>query len=187
MIIPNYRLQPPVFSQTAVIVDIDGTLCDITGVLHYVDGSLGTDSRGKPIKDFDKFHEGAAYCPPNQQALDYVAAAVGAGHAIIIGTARMERHRASTHPWLKNVLADVAPNFMGPIMRPERDYRDDTEIKTDMLNVIRKAGFAVVGAIDDNPKIIELWRSNHIPTEQVPRPAGDTSLNIEKANREVTE
>lgn len=178
--------RPPVFLKTAVIVDIDGTLCDISGVLHYVDGSLGTDSRGKPLKDFDKFHEAAAFCPPNQQALDYVAAAVAAGHAVIIGTARMERHRQSTYPWLVNTIGGpdgIAPDFMGPIMRPEHDYRPDVEIKTDMLKVIRKAGFAVVGAIDDNPSIIELWESNHIPTEQVPRPAGDASL-IEKTNRE---
>ena len=172
-------LQP----QDAVIVDIDGTLCDISGVLHYLNGeTYGFDKNGKPIKNFDKFHEAAMFCPHNDVALQFIIDAWNAGKTIIIVTARMERHRHDTELWLRNTIPEHI-TYEGPLMRSEHDYRPDTDIKREIHTAITNAGFDVVGAIDDNPNIIELWRSLGIPTVEVPRPQGDTTLT-EKANRE---
>lgn len=167
--------------KNAVIVDVDGTLTDITGVLHYVDGSLGYTKSGKPIKDFDKFHEGAAFCPPNQQALDFVDRHHAAGNTIIVVTARMERHRHTTTQWLKNTL--TVP-FEGPLMREEGDYRKDVAVKNDIYRAIVAAGFTVIEALDDSPNVLQLWTNLGIPTEQVPRPADDSSLHIQHVNQE---
>lgn len=169
---------------TAVIVDVDGTLCDITGVLRYLDGTeYGFDKRGRPIKNFDKFHEAAIFCPPNQQALDYCAQAHADGHALVVVTARMEQHRYATTQWLHNTL-DPYP-WKGPMMRREGDYRPDTEIKYDIFMQLQQH-VDIVGAIDDNPNIIDLWRSLDIPTEVVPRPAGDGTLRPFNPEHEAT-
>lgn len=168
----------------AVIVDVDGTLCDITGVLRYLDGTeYGFRSNGKPVKNFDRFHEAAAFCPPNDMALQYVTDAADRGHTVIIVTARMERHRASTEAWLRNVIP-AHIDYEGPLMRAEGDFRRDVEVKREIHAAITEhAGFTVVGAIDDNPNIIALWEELGIPTVTVPRPPGDVSLVVH-ANKE---
>lgn len=169
----------------AVIVDVDGTLCDITGVLHYLNGeTYGFDKRGRPIKNFDKFHEASMFCPANTVALDYIVEAWHRGQTVIIVTARMERHRAGTEQWLRNTIPEYI-QYEGPLMRGELDYRPDTDVKRDTHTAIVNAGFDIVGAIDDNPKILELWESLGIPTVEVPRPENDTTLTSQ-ANRETT-
>ncbi|MFV8051350.1 MULTISPECIES: hypothetical protein [Mycobacteriaceae] len=47
----------------AVIVDVDGTLCDVSSVRHFV--------AARP-KDFDAFHSAAETCPPHTHVLDEV-------------------------------------------------------------------------------------------------------------------
>jgi hypothetical protein len=42
--------------QSAVIVDLDGTLCDVSTILHFVEGDE---------KDFPAFHTASAECPPD--------------------------------------------------------------------------------------------------------------------------
>ena len=165
---------------TAVLVDVDGTLVDVSGILHYVDGSLGTTKAGKPIKNFDKFHASSAFCPPNQQAIDYCERAHAAGHAIVIVTARMDQWRTATIEWL-NAELDVP--YVGPHMRRDRDYRKDVVVKTEIHAKLTDR-YDIVGAIDDNPNVIALWESLRIPTEVVPRPEGDSSLLVQQANTE---
>lgn len=44
------------------------------------------------------------------------------------------------------------------------------EVKRDIHRILtRDHEFEIVGAIDDNPPIIELWQGLGIPTEVVPR------------------
>lgn len=40
----------------AVLVDVDGTLCDVSGIRHYVQSVPKT-------RNFDKFHRASALCP----------------------------------------------------------------------------------------------------------------------------
>jgi hypothetical protein len=157
---------------TAVIVDVDGTLCDITTALHHLNGEThGFQKNGRPVKRLDLFHAASALCPPNQVAIDYCVQAAEVGHHLIIVTARMEEWRDLTVTWLHQHLkpamhaAGHYDRVCGPHMRRQDDYRPDVEIKME-----------IVGAIDDNPSVVQLWRSEGIPTTEVPRPVGDTTL-----------
>ncbi|WP_256988480.1 HAD family acid phosphatase [Rhodococcus sp. 05-2255-3B1] len=163
---------------TAVIVDVDGTLVDVSGILHYVDGSLGQTKSGRPIKNFDKFHAASAFCPPNRQAIEYCERMHAAGHELLIVTARMEQWREVTTKWLN---AELTVPYLGPFMRRDRDYRRDVDIKTEIHAALTEH-HDIVGAIDDNPNVIELWRSLDILTEVVARPDWDTSLLVQQAN-----
>lgn len=165
----------------AAIVDVDGTLCDVTSILHYVDGTH-RDDKGKPIKNFDAFHGASQFCPPNQQALDFIERAHAEGLAIVIVTARMEQWRFVTTKWLQEHIPGHIPWTLH--MRSQDDYRKDTIIKREIYNRLVDYGIDVHRAIDDNPNVVQLWESLDIPTEVVPRPTGDTSLQIEKANQE---
>lgn len=140
----------------AVIFDMDGTLCDVSAVLHLLDG----DSR-----DFDAFHGAAIDCPPHLHVVEAVAKAREAGNAIVIVTARSAKWRDYTIMWLdKHAIA-----FDRLYMRIEADFRHDYLVKADILKAITKDGFNPVHAWDDKPKVIALWRENGIEVTEVPK------------------
>lgn len=141
----------------AVIVDVDGTLCDVEGIRHYV-------TRSNARRDFESFHKASALCPPIAETLDWVAAHRAAGRRIIVVTARERRWEHLTRTWMRKW--EIEHDHL--LMRPNFDYRPDTEIKSEILAQITTAGFDVVAAIDDNPSVIALWRSHGIPVTVVP-------------------
>lgn len=138
----------------AVIVDVDGTLVDVTSVRHHV--------LGRP-KDFDAFHAGAENCPPIALTQSVIAAWAGAADIIVV-TARMRRWEESTRRWLDTHMPG---RYTALYMRADRDYRPDFEVKRDILAIIRET-HDVVFAVDDNPSVIALWESEGIPTATIP-------------------
>lgn len=141
----------------AVIVDVDGTLCDVSSVRHFV---------AQRPKDFQSFHSGSLSCPPHTTVLDEVRAHHRAGRTIVVVTARMYQWEDSTRAWLDQHL-DVP--YVGPFMRGDNDFRADVEVKRDIHAIlIRDYGHRIVHAIDDNPSILALWAELGIPTTTVP-------------------
>lgn len=141
---------------TAVIVDVDGTLCDVHEALPL-------------LPNLDEFHKATARCPVTLPVLAWVEDAVAAGHRPFIVTARMYRHERLTQQWLDQHLAHI--DYVGPLMRGDRDRRPDDEAKLDILRVIREDyGHDVVAAIDDRPRVIRLWQAQGIPVTVVHRP-----------------
>lgn len=140
---------------TAVIVDMDGTLVDVRDALHL-------------LPNLDLFHEYTRRCPPTPQVVDWIEEAVADGHRPIIVTARMYRHERLTREWLAEHLLHI--DFLGPLMRGDRDRRSDDIVKREILRVIGEDyGYDVVAAIDDRPRVIRLWQSLGIPTTIVHR------------------
>lgn len=141
----------------AVIVDVDGTLCDVSSVRHLV---------VQRPKDFHGFHTAAANCPPHGFVLDEVARHHRAGRAILVVTARMYRWEESTRGWLDR---HMPVPYLGPFMRGDGDVRRDVEVKRDIHRILTvDHGYRIVHCIDDNPAIVALWRELEIPTTVVP-------------------
>lgn len=141
----------------AVIVDVDGTACDVSSVRHFVESHP---------KDFDAFHSGAEKCPPHAFVLEEVAEHHRSGRTILVVTARMYRWEASTRAWLDRHMP--AP-YEGPFMRGDRDFRPDVEVKRDIYRVLTADHeFRIAHAIDDNPAILQLWGELGISTTAVP-------------------
>ena len=140
---------------TAVIVDMDGTLVDVSSVRQYV--------MQRP-KDFHAFHQGSLDCPPHPEAIEFVERSYAEGHIPIIVTARMWEWFDVTMEWLgKNLTVP----FHGPFMRPQGDYRKDYLIKAEIYDRIIEH-YDIVGAIDDNPAILKLWRQLGIEVVEMP-------------------
>jgi uncharacterized HAD superfamily protein len=139
---------------TAVIVDMDGTLADVTSIRHHV--------RQRP-KDFDAFHRESVNVPPHDHVVQQVRDFKAAGHDILIVTARKARWRHHTAMWL--ALNDVPNDAL--FMRGDKDGRVDVEVKKDILDNI-SLNWTIVHAIDDNPSIIRLWEDHNIPVTIVP-------------------
>lgn len=140
----------------AVIFDVDGTLCDISGVRHYITD----DTRHK---NFEKFHAAASFCPPNEAALTLAHLTTMSGLTNLVVTGRKERWRYRTASWLRKYNVEHAHLMM----RPDQDDRPDYEVKADILTRIRSR-YRVTFAVDDNPAIIDLWQREGIPVVVIP-------------------
>lgn len=138
----------------AVIVDVDGSLVDVRDLREWVTGKR---------KDFHKFHTLAFDAPPIQDTIDTVQKLWDAGYDIFVVTARDETYKAGTMDWLFRYNVP----FHGIYMRKKKDNRADRVVKEEILNEIRKT-HDVVLAIDDNPKVIELWQDHGIEVLVVP-------------------
>lgn len=145
------------YPKLAVIYDVDGTLADVSGIRHYV-----TDDPKR--KNFQKFHAAASYCRPNMEIVEMAQATARFGIYNFVVTARSEMWRYRTATWLRKWEVPYA----ALLMRADGDSRGDVEIKRDILARIREKGYRVVYAVDDNPSVIELWRSEGIHTQVVP-------------------
>lgn len=149
----------------ARLVDVDGTLCDVSAVRHHVVGK----ARGE--KDFDAFHNEAEFCPPHDMAVEYMRETARLGMVNVVVTARMETHLGTTKRFVDRVarFADGTPiPYDGPLhARAEGDFRSDVVVKLEMLRYLRRH-YDVVGAIDDNPAVVELYTNAGLVVVVVP-------------------
>jgi hypothetical protein len=144
-------------AKPAVLVDMDGTLADVSSIRHFLQ-----QPKGK--KDFESFHANSVDCPPHEWVAARVRGLYEEGFHVLIVTARQEK-------WLYHTLIWLQENtiwFDGIYMRSNGDFRPDYEIKADLLDRIRRGGYEPILAFDDNPAIIRLWEENDIATVIVP-------------------
>jgi len=102
--------------------------------------------------------------PANKEVVDFLWNSIEQNKSIdiIIVTAREEKWRAHTAYWLAKNLIPQEVLFM----RPNNDNRTDYEVKKDILDQINLF-WDVIHAVDDNPKIIKLWKENGIETTKI--------------------
>lgn len=146
----------------AIIVDMDGTLVDVSGIRHYVKGALKPDGSYHE-RNFDAFHKSSLFCPAIWATVDMVMNYWERRLDILIVTARGRQYDKTTKDWLHKYAIPYNALFM----REVGDYRPDVSVKRDILSQIEK-DWRVVHAIDDNPHVIELWRENMIPVTIIP-------------------
>lgn len=143
----------------AVIVDVDGTLCDVSGIRHLV---MGENKKRKG--SFHDFHVQSEHCPPNRMAIDYVTRKFDSGHTILVVSGRQERYRDLTHRY---VTRHMPRPWAGLWMRPDSDYRADTAVKREIFDQLSKR-WTISSAIDDRPEVIALWKSLGLEVVVVP-------------------
>jgi beta-phosphoglucomutase-like phosphatase (HAD superfamily) len=138
----------------AVIADLDGTLVDVSSILHHVTGEE---------RDFAAFHAASRDCPPRPEVVDAVRDAQEQGRAVLVVTSREFVWRDLTLDWLQE--HDVPYDQL--VMRIVGDYRPDHVVKGEMLDQLEKDGYRVVEAWEDAEDIADLWRSRGIDVHVV--------------------
>src|SRR5688500_12690607 len=121
----------------AVIADLDGTLCDVSGILHHLEGEE---------RDFAAFHAASAACPPRAEVVDAVRAAHEAGKAGLVITSREFVWRDLSLDWL---VAHEIP-YGELVMRIVGDYRADELGKAEMLDQLQADGWSISEAREDS-------------------------------------
>lgn len=113
--------------------------------------------------DYDMYHGSSLECPPHAEILAEYRFKLVEGFIPIVVTARQEKYRRTTCQWLwKHSLYPVEMHF-----RKDGDIRPDQVIKGEILDELLKH-YDIVGAWDDNPHVIEYWKSRGIPVRVVP-------------------
>ena len=129
----------------AIIVDLDGTLCNCEHRLHLV-----------KEKKWDEFHAACKFDEPNEWCKDLVIRYMR-DHQIIFLTGRHESARGLTEKWLKQHLKLEDSEYVLH-MRPDRDWRPNTAFKEEIYNEFIKDYWDVVFAIEDRDRVIKMWR-----------------------------
>lgn len=149
----------------AIIVDMDGTLVNVSSIRHYVRNIPHDDEEalGKRQKDFDSFHKASVLCPAIWSTMDKVQWYWEARIDVLVVTARSRDYEKGTKDWLYKYAVPYTKLFM----RDVGDFRSDVDVKRDILAEIEEK-WRVVHAIDDNPSVIALWEEKGIPVTIVP-------------------
>jgi hypothetical protein len=138
---------------SAVLVDMDGTLCDVSTVVH-----LQAEPDG-----FTAFHHGCAQCPPHRAVVDWCVDHHRRGHELLVVTGRDAWARGLTEQWLS---AHLPVPISGLHMRRNGDFRSNAEVKREIYGHLASA-YDIGAAIDDEPQIVQLWHELGIPVTTV--------------------
>ena len=132
---------------TAIICDLDGSLCEITHRLRHVTNGG---------HDWDAFFAGIPHddlCEPIAEILH--AFNVIDEHAVLLVSGRPEKCRNDTEAWLSRHRID----YDELRMRPDNDSRPDHVVKMEILDAILRDGYEPFLVIDDRISVVEAWRA----------------------------
>lgn len=142
---------------SAIICDLDGTLCNIEHRLYFVRSDV---PGGLPKKDWKSFFLNMHYDTVNQWCAD-ILKSMAKDHQIIYCSGRPDSFGAETVNWLaeKGMLDSfVFPNKPHLYMRPRSDHRDDSTVKEIILDFEILTRFVPYFMIDDRKRVVDMWR-----------------------------
>lgn len=141
--------------ELATIVDLDGTLCNISERLHYIKAG------GK--KEWDKFFGAIDQDIPNTWCATLVNSLFRDNRKIVYCTGRPDKYREVTINWLKRYgLWEQCDNNL--FMRMEGDYRQDYIVKEVLLDFEILTRFNPLCFIDDNEGNIKMFKNRGFKT-----------------------
>lgn len=142
----------------AIIVDLDGTLCNCEHRRHFVTG---------PKKDWKSFYESMSEDPINA----WCERIIRSFYTIFV-TGRPEEYRELTMDWLRKYW--LVPNVMMVninggghtkkecpmplLMRKNGDFRDDAIIKEEIYKAEIEPYYDIIFVLDDRKKVVDMWR-----------------------------
>lgn len=140
--------------EPALVIDADGTLCEISHRLAYVSGKA-TDSEETQKKDWPKFFSELKNDKVNEWCAE-IMKRFSSDHKIIICSGRPLDYKRQTEDWLEtnNIVRDDL------LMRERGDYRPDHVIKQNILDFELKTKYNIKFCVDDRRIVTKMWRDN---------------------------
>lgn len=129
----------------AIIVDLDGTLCDVEHRVEFVKMSP---------KNWKEFNDRMIHDPINHWCLELILAMKEQHYQIIFVTGRGEDYRAHTEQWLKKNLVPYDALFM----RKQNDFREDDDVKETLYRENIEENYQVLFVVDDRQSVVKRWR-----------------------------
>lgn len=129
----------------AIIVDLDGTLCDTKNRVHHLQGA-------EP--DWKSFYEGIIDDPMHlwcHLLIDRFKTIM----PVILVTGRPDNHLYPTLLWLK----EHHVQYDQLLMRKQGDYRKDDVVKKEIYKNEIEPFYTVLFTVDDRQQVVDMWRS----------------------------
>lgn len=131
---------------TTYIVDVDGTIADASRRRVWL--------QTKP-RNWNAFFADIENDPVIWPVVDILQALYATDNILILASGRGEEYKEATNRWLsKNRIGYL---FSAQYFRKTGDYRDDTVVKTELLEEMREDGFNPTIAFDDRKKVCQMW------------------------------
>ncbi len=148
---PEHWLWPsgPMAPGRAVVVDIDGVLSDAATRQHYLE---------QPYPDWEAFFDACGEDPIIEEMhrlLDLLRPEL----QIVLLTARPARVRPLTKRWLEH----YGFRWDLLVMRSWGDYLSARAFKRETVRDLRAFGFELSLAFEDDPRNVEMFRSEKVP------------------------
>lgn len=148
---------------SAIICDLDGTLCDVEHRRHHVRPN-GAKPEGFK-KNWAAFFRDIPLDPVNQWCAALLRA-MAPHHKIVYCSGRDSNQRKNTEEWLKKHGLD---SFYDPLfestdkadlyMRDRQDSRQDCIVKENILDFEILTRYTPFFMIDDRQQVVDMWRS----------------------------
>lgn len=136
-----------------IVFDIDGTVADISHRVHHV------QVKPKNWKEFDA----AAHLDTLIEPIAALFNLFQAKNKILFCTGRSDNHREATRKWL--LKHDLYHDEL--YMRKHKDYREDSIVKVELLQQIRKDYGEPYLWFDDRDRVVAAIRAQGVKVLQV--------------------
>jgi len=144
-------------SKNIIIVDIDGTISKVGDRLKYLQ---------QTPKNWDKFYNACFDDEPIHSVIDLIETLWGTSKAIVFCTGRIESVRSQTIKWI-NKHIDIDNDDYKLVMRPDDDYRHDTEVKPEQLSNAGIMLQQIAFVLEDRDSMVKKWRELGLTCLQV--------------------
>ncbi len=142
--------------ETAIICDLDGTLCNIDHRMGFLNSKVA-DSVNAQKKDWKNFFADIPNDVPNKWCVE-ILERMEDRHRIIFCSGRPDDHRQATNDWLvKNQI-----NGYSLFMRRRGDFRKDATIKEIIYEFELKPKYDILFWIDDRKVVVDKIRSHGV-------------------------
>ena len=145
----------------AIIVDINGTLSDVSRVVHLIQG---------PVKDWIGFFEDMNKVSPNPMVRDLIKSFRGQ-YAIVLVSGAPERYEPQTRAWMAR--HHIPFDFM--FFRPDWDKRRGYQYKKTLYEKRLKTMFNVKLVLDDKQDACDMWIAQGLPCWKLPSDMDDAN------------
>lgn len=153
----------------ALIIDIDGTLYNNDHRKHFIEQSP---------KDWESFHANHIHDQSNYLIESIISSQLNTNFPVILIfiTGRTKKYEGSTKKQISRLIRDViwvgeeteGGKFNAILyMRGQKDFRSGVELKSDIYEKYIKGKYIVLGALDDQQEIIDMWKGYGIFTIKV--------------------
>ncbi|EQC43950.1 NLI interacting factor-like phosphatase [Bacteriovorax sp. Seq25_V] len=132
----------------AIIVDLDGTLCDLSHRVHFVENPKNG------VKDWESFFLGISEDQINLWCQEVIEAFLDRGYEILFVTGREESYRKITTDWLEKYKVRYQKLFM----REHGDRREDSDVKVDIYQKEIENKYETLFVLDDRKSVVKAWR-----------------------------
>lgn len=132
--------------KTAIMCDLDGTLCNLNHRLHFV--------KGEGKKNWGEFFRRCGEDSIYEDVAGIINLESKNGTEIVFCSGRPEEYRTQTQMWLDSNIGIEAPL----VMRPKGNYKSDNITKVMLYEYEIKPYFNVKYVLDDRDQVVLAWR-----------------------------